>query len=69
MGIENENKIDLLNARISNLDIHINVLSNDILTNPDLDVIGKPTRQSVLEEFKSIKEALLIEKEALTNQG
>lgn len=69
MGITNLEKITLLEAKIINLDIHINVLSNDLASNPQDDVDGKPSRQSVLEEFQLSKQALILEKEALTNQG
>lgn len=69
MGIDNTDKIDLINARISNLDVHISILSEDILNNPEADIDGKPTRQSVLEEFELKKNALILTKQALTNQG
>jgi hypothetical protein len=69
MGIENKDKIGLLDLKISNLNVHIDTLSNDISINPEADVEGKPTRQHVLNEFQSIKEALLAEKQALTNLG
>jgi hypothetical protein len=69
MGIENNDKIVLLESKISNLNIHIEVLSNDISTNPDADVEGKPTRQSVLNNLNASKQALLLEKQALTNLG
>ena len=59
----------LLESKISNLNIHIEVLSNDISTNPDADVEGKPTRQSVLNNLNASKQALLLEKQALTNLG
>ncbi len=67
MGLNNIDKIDLINAKISNLDVHILVLSEDILNNPEADVDGKPTRQSVLEEFQLKKNALILMKQALTN--
>lgn len=69
MGIENNDKIVLLESKISNLNIHIEVLSNDISTNPNADVEGKPTRQSVLNNLNASKQALLFEKQALTNLG
>jgi hypothetical protein len=69
MGIENNDKMVLLESKISNLNIHIEVLSNDISTNPDADVEGKPTRQSVLNNLNASKQALLLEKQALTNLG
>lgn len=54
---------------IDNLNIHINSISNDIEKNPNADVAGKPTRQSILEEFQLKKQALMLEKNTLTNQG
>ena len=69
MGIENNDKMVLLESKISNLNIHIEVLSNDISANPDADVEGKPTRQSVLNNLNASKQALLLEKQALTNLG
>lgn len=69
MGITNLEKIDLLNARIFNLDTHINILTEDITSNPESDIQGKPTRQSILEEFQARKLSLVLVKEALTNQG
>jgi len=69
MGINNEDKIVLIDIKIFNLDLHISVLNQDILDNPGGDVEGKPTRQSVLEEFQLKRNALVMEKEALTNQG
>lgn len=69
MGIDDTDKIDLINVKISNLDAHISVLSEDILNNPGADVDGKPTRQSVLEDFELKKNALILIKQTLTNQG
>lgn len=56
-----EDKIMILNNEIYNANIHITVLQEDILNNPNADVEGKPTRQSVLNEFNNIKAALEIE--------
>ena len=69
MGINNEDKIVLIDIKISNLDVHISILNQDILDNPEGDVEGKPIRQSVLEEFQLKRNALVMEKETLTNQG
>jgi len=59
--INKDDKIEILNNEISNANIHIAVLQNDILENPNADTDEKPTRQYVLNEFKSIKAALQIE--------
>lgn len=68
MGIELQDKINLINNRIENMNIHISVLENDIINNPDSDVEGKINRSQVLEEFKSIKNSLILELDLLTNQ-
>lgn len=69
MGIENSEKIDLLDIKIYNMQKHIDILEADIVDNPDADAEDKPTRHSVLEDFKLKKNALVLEKKALTNQG
>jgi hypothetical protein len=56
--IDKENKISILNSMILNCETHINILLDDILNNPDGDVEGKPTRQSVLDEFNNKKNSL-----------
>ena len=43
---------------IDNYNIHINILSNDILNNPNDDIVGKPKRQNVLDEFYEKRNAL-----------
>lgn len=68
MGIELQDKINLINNRIENMNIHISVLENDIINNPDSDVEGKINRSQILEEFKSIKNSLILELDLLTNQ-
>lgn len=64
-----EEKLEIIDNKISNLEIHISILSQDIDLNPGLDVDGKPTRASILEQFNSNKQALVAQKELLTNQG
>lgn len=64
-----EEKLEIIEDRVLNLDIHINILIQDIELNPGLDVAEKPTRSSVLEQFNREKSALIREKELLTNQG
>jgi hypothetical protein len=56
--IDREQKINLLNNVIDNYNFHINILSNDILNNPDEDVDGKTKRQDVLDEFYEKRNAL-----------
>ena len=56
--INKEDKINILNNAISNYQTHIDILVNDILNNPDEDVAGKPTRQSVLDDFYIKRNAL-----------
>lgn len=70
MGIiTNIEKIEIINQRLSNIQIHIDILSKNILDNPEADIIEKPTRQSILQDFLSKKRALNLKKEVLTNQG
>jgi hypothetical protein len=59
--ISKEEKINLLNNMIDNYNIHINILSNDILNNPNDDIVGKPKRQNVLDEFYEKRNALQYE--------
>lgn len=46
-----EDKLIILNNIISNFNYHISILEEDIKNNPDADVPGKETRQSVLQDF------------------
>ena len=69
MGINLEEKINIIDNRIDNINIHIEVLEQDIANNPDADVDGKVPRLDVLNYFYAKKSILLQEKEALTNQG
>lgn len=50
---------------ISNMDIHIEVLEEDIFAEPDADVEGKPTRQSILNDMYNKKTALQQELSAI----
>lgn len=55
---------------IYNCNVHIEVLENDIDNNPESDVIGKPLRQDVLEDYynqKNVLEKELIDIEQLIN--
>lgn len=55
---------------IYNCNVHIEVLENDIDNNPESDVIGKPLRQDVLEDYYNQKDVLekeLIDIEQLIN--
>lgn len=55
---ELEYRKSLIINLISNCDIHINVLENDILKNPDSDIEGKPLRSDVLQDFYNQRYAL-----------
>lgn len=67
MGIELNEKIKVIEDRIANLNIHIDILSKDLQDNPTEDVDGKPSRSSVLSNFLSKKQILEQELGALTN--
>lgn len=69
MGINLEEKINIIDNRIDNINIHIEVLEQDIANNPDADIDGKVSRFDVLNDFYAKKSILLQEKETLTNQG
>jgi hypothetical protein len=69
MGITLEEKINIINNRIDNINIHIEILQQDIVNNPDEDVEGKRPRAEVLNDFYLKRSAMLEEREALTNQG
>lgn len=55
---ELEYRKSLIINLISNCDIHINVLENDILKNPNSDIAGKPLRSDVLQDFYNQRYAL-----------
>lgn len=63
--MDNLEKKNLINNRIDNMNVHIEVLEADILNNPDSDIDGKTPRSEVLNNFKDIKAALLAELDAL----
>jgi|SanBayMetagenome_1026888.scaffolds.fasta_scaffold00008_39 ribosomal protein S15P/S13E len=69
MGITLEEKIDIINNRIDNMNIHIEILERDIASNPNDDVEGKRPRIEVLNDFYLKRSLMLQEREALTNQG
>jgi len=56
--MNNQEKIYVINSRITNLNFHIDILTTDISTNPNVDFGGKPTRQDILNDLISSKEAL-----------
>lgn len=62
-------KINIIDNKINNIECHIDILSQDIINNPNSDVEGKESRQSVLNRFKEKKIFLENELLALTNQG
>jgi len=69
MGINTEEKLNFLNNRINNLQVHIDILSENVAEYPNADDEGKPTRQSVLDSILNEKEFLLSEVQALNNQS
>jgi hypothetical protein len=69
MGINTEEKVNFLNNRITNLQVHIDILSDNVSEYPNADAEGKPTRQSVLDNILNEKEVLLSEVQALNNQS
>lgn len=69
MGINTEEKINFLNNRVNNLQVHIDILSVDVVEYPEADIEGKPTRQSVLDDILNEKQVLLSEVQALNNQS
>lgn len=65
--IDNTYKIEKIEERISLIRPHIAALEDDIYNNPTSDNPSKPNRQSVLNDFLLILEALNLEKNSLTN--
>ena len=63
--INKTDKMNIIENAIDNLNYHINILSIDLESNPDLDVIGKTPRSEVLIDFLSQKTALEEEKNSL----
>lgn len=64
--ISNIEKIDILNNKIDNFNIHIQALEKDILNNPNADHPDKPLRQDVLNDFYAMRQAIVEEIERLT---
>jgi hypothetical protein len=60
-------KIERIEERLNLLRLHIVALQEDIGSNPTSDDPSKPSRQSVLNDFLLILEALNLEKNSLTN--
>jgi hypothetical protein len=69
MGISTQEKINFLNNSINNLQVHIDILSVNIIEYPEENVEGKPTRQSILNDILNKKEVLLLEVQTLNNQS
>lgn len=65
--IDNLYKIERIDERLSLIRLHIVALQEDIETNPTSDDASKPSRQSVLNDFLLMSEALNLEKNSLTN--
>jgi hypothetical protein len=66
--INNIEKIEIIQSKISIMNLHVATLREDILQTPLGDHAEKPTRQSVLDEILMGIHALETEKLALTNQ-
>jgi len=64
-NMTNEEKINILNSKIDNFNIHIQILEKDILHNPNQDHPDKTLRQDVLNDFYAMKQALTQEIEKL----
>lgn len=62
-------KLEVLNIRISSILPHIYALEKDIAENPLEEVEGKPLRNEILSDFIKRKQALEAEINTLTNQG
>lgn len=62
-------KLEVLNSRISSILPHIYALEKDIAENPLEEVEGKPLRNEILSDFIKRKQALEAEINTLTNQG
>jgi hypothetical protein len=65
--IDNIYKIERIEERINLIRPHIVALEDDIYNNPTSDDPSKPSRQSVLNDFLLMLEALNLEKNSLTN--
>lgn len=65
--IDNTYKIERIEERINLIRPHIVALEDDIYNNPTSDEPSKPSRQSVLNDFLLMLEALNLEKNSLTN--
>lgn len=56
--MDNIEKIKILKNKISNFQVHIDILINDIVKYPEADIDGKPTRQQILIDFQAKQSAL-----------
>lgn len=65
--INNKEKIDILNNKISNIQIHINILEKNINEYPNNDVEGKLSRQYYLDDFYNQKNILQDELASVEN--
>ena len=65
--IDNMYKIERIEERLSLIRLHIIALQEDIENNPISDDPSKPSRQSVLNDFLLMSEALNLEKNSLNN--
>jgi hypothetical protein len=68
MSISNQEKVDILNDKISQIKEHIQVLSNAIKGFPNDDVIGKQSRQEVLYDYKIMQKTLENELNAIIGE-
>ncbi len=63
--INNTYKIQLIQDRIDLINLHVKALEDDIAENPMGDDPNKPTRQSVLDDFLVMIDALKAEQNEL----
>lgn len=65
MSITNEEKIQIIESRLSTLDFCIQNLSDGIAQSPDSDMEGKTPRAEVLSDLMLQRQALIDLKETL----
>jgi len=64
-----DKKIEIIKDRIKSLEIHVPVLENDILNDPEGDHPDKPSRSLILQEIQQAIQNLRDLEISLTNQG
>lgn len=56
--INNEERRNIIIEKISQYQIHIDIIESDIINNPGGDVQEKPSRLSVMQEYIAKKQSL-----------